>query len=144
MNIKIYDQQKDNVIITMEVLAKHGGFPIAIVARGLPKDIRIEINNTFQQIAGRFMGWSVKTYERSTALSCMLHLKRECEEVLEEKDKQKQLVEFADCAMCLLSAVAREGFTAEQLVEAIAAKAEINYKRTWKLNEDNTYSHVKE
>lgn len=91
-----------------------------------------------------FMNWSVSTYKKSTSLSCMTHLKRECDEVLEETDKGKQLVEFADCFMCLLSAAAREGFDAEQLIDAIRAKAEINYKRKWVLNPDNTYSHVKE
>ncbi len=51
--------------------------------------------------------------------------------------------EFANALMCLIGIAQRHGISREEITSAYAIKFEINKKRTWVKNDDNSYSHVK-
>lgn len=106
------------------------------------------IEYTFEELATQHIEFGKKIYPNSTVESCFIHAKKEMDEVLKElyddqPDYVSLLEEFADVFLCIISAVGKAGFTPSQLVEAIAAKIEVNQKREWKQNPDGTYSHVK-
>lgn len=96
-----------------------------------------------------WMQWSSKTFPRSTEKSCMIGLRREIEEVIDsmtygtDDEQQLKLEEYADCFLYLLSGLERAKFSFDELKIALIKKMRINYTRQWKLNPDNTYSHVK-
>lgn len=105
---------------------------------------------TFEEVFAESAEFSLNTFINSTSYSSLEHLKEEVLEVQKELtiyetvDRPALLKEYADCFLCLISSAAREGITAKEIVAAMDAKAQINKARKWKLNTNNTYSHVKE
>lgn len=85
-----------------------------------------------------FQAWAVKTFDKATAYSSIQKLKTE----LTELEDNPSIEEFADCFMCLLHSMAKLGFSADHLTQELKRKFEVNKKRSWRLNEDNTYSHI--
>lgn len=110
-----------------------------------------EIASKFVAATSEWMKWTKDNFPRSGAKSSLIHLQEEIKEVLEAIDDPASythhegitLMEFADCMICLLTASGKSGFTILQLFKAIMNKMQTNYKRTWRLNPDDTYSHVK-
>lgn len=106
----------------------------------------------FEEAVQKWMVWTRENFPASGAESSLIHLQEEIKEVLEAissddphpiQDNGIPLMEYADCFICLLTAAGKSGFDLEQIRKAIMNKMEINYRRKWKLNADNTYSHVK-
>lgn len=108
----------------------------------------------FREAVSTWMAWTKENFPKSGAKSSLIHLQEEIKEVLRELDMDEPhprqdesvmtLMEYADCMICLLTAVGKSGMTIEQLLKAMMNKMQTNYKRKWKLNPDNTYSHIKE
>ena len=90
--------------------------------------------------------WSLKTFPNATALSSLLKLKGEADEIIADiEDNKREVEEYADCLMCLFDSAGRQNIpiTPEEIFEAFAKKLEINKNRTWVENPDHSYSHVK-
>jgi NTP pyrophosphatase (non-canonical NTP hydrolase) len=97
--------------------------------------------------------WSVKTFTEATALSSLLKLKSEIDEVEvylngnmdpDVVNWPESIEEYADCLMCLCDSFHRAGIPVEQVLLAFDKKTEKNKNRIWKKNPDNSYSHVKQ
>lgn len=94
--------------------------------------------------------WSLKTFPEATAHSSLAKLEGEISEVVIElsinkyqNNKEYLTLEYADCLMCLFDSAGRVGILPADIFKAFEKKFEINKKRTWVKNSDNTYSHVK-
>ena len=75
------------------------------------------------------------------------HALEEVREVIDETDREKRIVEYADIFMCLATALNSDGITLDELSWAVSIKHEINRKRTWKkvIGEHGIYyKHVKQ
>lgn len=115
-----------------------------------------DISNDFVSAVQQWMQWTNDNFPRSGPKSSLIHLQEEIKEVLDAIDWIKPdgpnpiseegipLIEYADCMICLLTAAGKSGFYIEELMRAIMNKMKINYTRKWKLNPDNTYSHIKD
>lgn len=90
---------------------------------------------------------------KATAQSSLIHLVREIDELHEELIYQERaghrlsnnlLMEYVDCALCIVSSAIQYGYTPLQIMSGLEKKISINlYERKWKENPDGTYSHVK-
>lgn len=107
--------------------------------------------SSFQDAVNIWMNWTKENFPASGAKASLIHLREEIKEVIEEIDSEFPtatseegitLMEYADCFICLLTAAGKSGFTIQELFKSIKNKMNINYKRKWKLNPDNTYSHI--
>jgi len=91
--------------------------------------------------------WQEETFGEATALSKVMHLKEEVEELAVDvvsKGPFRRL-EFADCFMLLFGAAAADGMSYEDICEAVKEKMEINRKRTWgKPDENGVVNHIKD
>lgn len=102
----------------------------------------------FERIAQVWMAWSTKTFEKASSFSSLEKAKLELEELqislVYGHNPKFKLYEYVDVMMCLLHSAAKEGFTIEDLTNALKEKANINFEREWVLDETgNTYSHKK-
>jgi chromosomal replication initiation ATPase DnaA len=94
--------------------------------------------------------WALKTFPEATSLSSLKKLSDEVREIKIELElvipfnKKQTTTEYADALMCLFDSAGRAGITPENIFEAFAEKFEINKKRDWVKNENNTYSHIKQ
>lgn len=87
--------------------------------------------------------WSLKTFPEATAISSLRKLESEIKEI--ESDiatGNKNPMEYADALMCLFDSAGRQGIPASEIFTAFGEKLEINKKRVWIKNPDNSYSHV--
>lgn len=109
------------------------------------------LESEFISAVHEWMQWTKNNFPKSGTKSSLIHLQEEIKELLEAIEDPGTftyhegitLMEFADCMICLLTAAGKSGMTIMQLFRAIMNKMQTNYKRTWKLNPDDTYSHVK-
>lgn len=68
------------------------------------------------------------------------HLKKEAGELIEahESNDHKAIgLEFADCFILLLNGAAKYGLTAQEVIELIKYKMEVNKKRKWSEPDQN-------
>lgn len=103
------------------------------------------MKNDFLELANEFTQFSLKTFKDATAFSSLDKLLDEIKETYQSilfKDKNLP-EEYVDCIMCILDSAARAGITPETLLISFKKKLEINKRRTWIKNENNTYSHEK-
>ena len=73
-------------------------------------------------------------------------LKEEVSEIeVNISEGERDVMEYADCLMCLFDSARRqeEPITIQEIFDAFEQKLEINKKRTWKKNDNGSYSHVK-
>lgn len=94
-----------------------------------------------------------KKFPESTWESSLEGLKEEIKEVkfaqddckvIDGKESRNALgLEYMDCLMYLLDSMKRSGFEASEIPLLFKQKLDINLKRDWVKNDDNTYSHVK-
>lgn len=95
----------------------------------------------FQQITE----WQKKTFPNSTAISKIIHLREEIEELridvgISAPDRR---LEFADCFFLLFGAAAADGMTYEDVISAIEEKFSINKARKWgKQDENGVVKHI--
>lgn len=110
-------------------------------------------------IVNRYNEWCSNQFPKSTPISSSKGLQREAKELQEalekplsgeyygeeEHDKlQKEVqMEYADCLMYLIDSARRYGYSIDDLFLFMDEKLQINLKRNWKINEDNSYSHIK-
>lgn len=88
--------------------------------------------------------WSLKTFTEATPMSSLIKAQGEIMEVAANIETGvKDPEEYADVMMCLFDSAARDGISYQDIVDAYRKKVEINIKRDWTKNDDNTYSHVK-
>lgn len=88
--------------------------------------------------------WSLRTFTEATPNGSLEKAKEEIKEIeYNLAHKIKDPVEYADAIMCIFDVAGREGISAEEVMIAYEKKIEINTKRTWIKNPDNSYSHVK-
>lgn len=88
--------------------------------------------------------WSLRTFPEATAVSSLRKLEGEIKEVeYDILNNQRRPEEYADCLMCLFDSAGRQGISMVEIFNAFAAKFEVNKRRVWKKNPDNSYSHVK-
>lgn len=91
--------------------------------------------------------WQTETFRQATALSKILHLKQEIEELIIEIkfDGIDKKLEFADCFILLFGAASSEGMTYEDICNAIQEKFEINKTRKWgKADKNGIVKHIKD
>lgn len=101
------------------------------------------MKKTIQRLEKERMQWSRRTFPEATALSSLEKLKSETEEIEKDiKAGKKVPEEYADALMCLFDSAARQGITIDAIFKAFEEKLEINKRRIWVKNPDNSYSHV--
>ena len=110
-------------------------------------------------IVSRYNDWAISSFPKSTPTSSLLGLRREVDETIEAiqlLDKHQKEVdgmfdtlfdsvrlEYADCLMYLIDSARRCGLSIDDLFFALDEKLQIKLQRDWKINDDNSYSHVK-
>lgn len=88
--------------------------------------------------------WSLKTFPDATPVSSLYKLESEIEEIKRDLwDGRREPIEYADALMCLFDSAGRNGISVQEIFDAFETKLEINKKRVWNKNPDNSYSHVK-
>jgi hypothetical protein len=88
------------------------------------------------------LAWSLKTFTEATSISSLYKCRDEIREIESDILMEKRVPEeYADALMCLFDSAGRQGIPVEEIFEAYRIKFEINKKRTWVKNENNTYSH---
>ncbi len=100
----------------------------------------------FEELAQGWSLWSLQAFPKADAYACANKLKEEVRELREAialEGQEEVREEAADVLLCLLNITARQGITPAQLLQAAEAKMAKNKKRRWRLNDNNTYSHVK-
>src|SRR5882762_6358606 len=103
----------------------------------------------FGELISEFINFAREAFPKSTAKSSLEKCKYEIKEVEEhilgyEQFPEHELVEeYIDCIMCLIDSAARCGYTSYDMRAAFSRKLIINRNRTWKINSDNSYSHIK-
>lgn len=108
------------------------------------------MSRTFEQLYLEFGHWTEEVLPEAGPVEHIIHGKKEMDELKAELQKDvgftysKTAEEFADCFMCLMGAAYKRGLTSENVLIAIQRKFEVNKTRKWKLNPDNTYSHIPE
>ena len=91
------------------------------------------------------MAWSLETFPESTALSTLLHARKELKEIEENISSDEiDATEYADAIMLLFDSAWRAGIPATKVLQAYAEKIKVNKGRTWEKNPDNSYSHIKD
>lgn len=85
--------------------------------------------------------WLMDRLEAGQDLFTTAHLKavHEAQEFADEPS----LDEMADVIMCLAGAALQRGWTLADVAGALRDKVMVNRARTWAMNEDGTWSHVK-
>ncbi len=101
------------------------------------------VSETLEEVIQRHLVFTRRTFVKSTWESSLIGLRREINEVLEETDPDKKLIEYVDCFQYLVDSLSRAGYTIDDMKKGFAKKIDINEEREWILNDDNSYSHVK-
>ncbi len=86
-------------------------------------------------------------FKDSTSISSLNGAKREINEAIDAiKDssisRSDMVMEYADILLYIADSLRRQGVGFNELAEHLQIKIEINKKRSWKQNKDNTYQHV--
>lgn len=118
-----------------------------------------------RDIIKRYNEWSEKQFPDSTAISSLNGLKRECDECINDIDTleiycknynecntgedfdylfNNARIEYADCLIYLIDSARRFGLSIDSLFSAMDEKLQINKERNWKINDDKSYSHIKD
>lgn len=89
--------------------------------------------------------WALETFPKATAISSLRKLESEIREIeADVLNGVREPEEYVDAMMCIFDSAARMGISIEELVIAFAAKLKKNKRRKWKINPDNSYSHIKQ
>lgn len=96
------------------------------------------------QLEAERLEWSLKTFLDATPISSLRKLESEIKEI--EADILagiRKPEEYADALKCLFDSAGRQGILPIEIFESFKSKLEINKKRKWIKNPDNSYSHKK-
>ena len=88
--------------------------------------------------------WSQRTFGPGTRLRGVInHIKEELEEVAE---KPNDLTEWADIIILALDGASRQGFTGQQIIDAVRFKQSLNVARDWpdwrNFSQDEAIGHI--
>ena len=111
-----------------------------------------EPQQNLQNIMDEISIWSDSVFgEHQRNPAIVYHLRKEINELIEcfesgivtQKERDKLLMEFADCMMLLTDSASHAFFTATDLISAMKKKLEINKKRKWgNPDENGVISHI--
>ena len=90
--------------------------------------------------------WQKETFGEATAISKIIHLRKEIKELLADLKKKnpKRRLEFADCLILLFGSAKEDGMSYEDICDALDEKMKINRKRKWgKPDKDGVVLHIK-
>lgn len=90
--------------------------------------------------------WSSETFPEASAIGSLQKLKEEVAEIeVNITDGERDVMEYADCLMCLFDSARRQKdpITIQEIFDAFEQKLEINKGRIWEKNNMGSYSHVK-
>ena len=106
---------------------------LAWVAACYPFTRRRSVPHPLNDLARDQKKWSQKTFGARDPKASILHLRRECDEMLTayDSDLASYATELADGLILLLDAAWRAGITENQLVSHAMAKMEVNKAREW-------------
>jgi len=93
---------------------------------------------TMYDLYTRVVSFSQKTFADATLLDHVLKLDKEVKEL---KNKPTDVMEYADCLMCLFTSAYGANISYPDLIRAVSEKLAINEKRKWVKLEDGTYQH---
>ena len=102
-----------------------------------------------EEIFNSIMQWQNETFPHATALSKVVHLTSEVEElrmelITQNNDPKVTHLEYADCFLLLMGSAASYGMTFQDICEVINKKMGINKKRKWgNPDKDGVVNHVK-
>jgi phage gp29-like protein len=71
------------------------------------------------------------------------HMRKLSDESLESAECTDDIMEFADCLLCIYGAAFKSGFSYTDLHAAAMRKLIINRARKWRKLPDGTYQHIK-
>lgn len=106
----------------------------------------MENKKTIFELEQERFRWSLDTFPKCTPNGSIEKLREELKEIEKNiENKERDPIEFADCLMCLFDIAARleNPISVQEIFDAFEEKLEINKKRIWKHNPDNSYSHIK-
>lgn len=84
--------------------------------------------------------WQNIVFTKATPLSCVNHLEEEVKELKAELESGNiDHKEIADCFLLLIGVCNKAGLSYDEIVNAIDAKMEVNYKREWGQPNDKGY-----
>lgn len=102
------------------------------------------MDTTLIELEAERLSWSLVTFPEATAVSSLRKLESEIKEIEYDIEHGKRRPEeYADALMCLFDVAGRSGISVVEIINAFAAKLEVNKRRQWIKNPDNSYSHVK-
>lgn len=95
------------------------------------------------QLFNDWINWSNKAFAEATPESSLIKLEEEIAEIRQDLSESKiNAEEYADAIMCLLDSAGRLGISGDDIVSAFRLKFEINKRRTWIKQSDNTYKKI--
>lgn len=94
----------------------------------------------FEEFLHEFVPWSQETFGSDHTNGPVGPLKKLEIESREAQQDPKDVMELADCFICLLDATRRAGYTPLELVEASHAKLKINKTRKYPMPADGECS----
>jgi len=106
----------------------------------------MENKKTIFELEEERFKWSVETFPEASDIGSLQKLKEEVAEIeINIKEDNRDVMEYADCLMCLFDSARRRKnpIIIQEIFDAFEAKLEINKKRTWVKNDTGSYSHVK-
>ena len=109
-------------------------------------ELYMDCKKSIYQLEEERYAWSLATFTEASALGSLKKLKEEVSEIeVNISEGERDVMEYADCLMCLFDSARRqeEPITIQEIFDAFEQKLEINKKRTWKKNDNGSYSHVK-
>jgi len=98
-----------------------------------------------EEIFNNWSTWARGQFPDQTANGKINHLRKEVEELACSAESCKSdIVEIADCIGLLFSICDIEGYSFEELSNALISKLEINKRREWPVipNKDGSFSHI--
>lgn len=102
------------------------------------------MSKTLIELERERLAWSLQTFPEATPLGSLRKLESEIKEIeYDIENGIRRPEEFADALMCLFDVAGRYDISVQEIIGAFAAKLEVNKRRKWVKNPDNSYSHVK-
>lgn len=89
--------------------------------------------------------WQDATFPEQPTMAKINHLADELSELVDDinENRETKRLEFADCFILLFGAAKSEGFTYEDICNAIDEKHDINVSRFWgKADENGVIRHI--
>lgn len=114
----------------------------------------IRKSKSVESLLDEYHEWATKQFPNSTCKSSLIGLKREIVELDEFLSKKPTAFrrqelrysiayEYIDILMYLLDSARRYGISRKEFFQFFESKLQINKNRSWNINPDKSYSHIK-